>query len=147
MINTDKLVIQMPRLIFTTILVNDKRSIYFIINLIQLKYCTTPSRMIICRAPTGFNALPKGARNDHHDLSRGRNLNRRPSARNPRASALDRSATRPVKNILFNICVDRLFSFLSNSSKDVFVRVFLKLTRYFFYTDFRELINVTISLT
>jgi len=37
----------------------------------------------------------RGARNDYHDLSCGWDLNRRPSERNPQASALDHSATRP----------------------------------------------------
>ena len=44
----------------------------------------------------GFkHPLPGGARNDSHDLSRGWDLNRRPSERNSQASALDHSATRP----------------------------------------------------
>jgi hypothetical protein len=47
-----------------------------------------------------LSALAKGARINHHSLSRGWDLNRRPSARNPRASALDHSATRPVWLIL-----------------------------------------------
>ena len=43
-----------------------------------------------------LSAFAKGVRNDHHNLSRGRDLNRRPSTLNPPASALDHSATRSV---------------------------------------------------
>jgi len=43
-----------------------------------------------------LSAFAKGAQNDHHNPSRGRDLNQRPSARNPRASELDYSATGPV---------------------------------------------------
>jgi len=44
-----------------------------------------------------LSAFPKGARNDHHNLSCGRDSSRRPSARNPRASTLDHSVNEPLK--------------------------------------------------
>jgi len=53
--------------------------------------------MIICRAHRqDLSAFPRGTRIDHNHLGCGRDLNRRPSARNTRASVLDHSATRPV---------------------------------------------------
>ena len=61
--------------------------------------------MIICRALTvDLSAFAKGERNDRHNLSRGRDLNRRPSAQNPRASALDHSSPHLVTIALLRLC-------------------------------------------